>query len=308
MDLLQFCIIPAIDKLASEVGNYLSYLYLHSNLKISNMFVMGVFLFCRYQRDYSFLEDLLFTRLRKINSLYNKDNFGLHSTANTIQLTKIGAQKHKKLNDYSYTDYEDNNDEQDRESHARIALSGSVIYGTNLRNRLFERVASRAYNISVIMCLSDYEEFRDNINDLNFKDFTVYVNNKNYIPNVFESFLVIPVIQKGSYLTPVSPSREDIDTIFTLKGPERIICVEIEIHASDVNIRAPRYNIDENYERIHTFRFEYKHFTYPIVVKVRPSQTQSYKIWVEYGPNESTESISVQEDVLLKTNYGQYQI
>lgn len=52
--------------------------------------------------------------------------------------------------------------------------------------------------------------------------------------------------------------------------------------------------------------FNYRNSTYPIVVKLQPSQTQPYSFWVEYGPNEDFLVAYLQENILLKTSSGQY--
>lgn len=198
-DLLQFCMIPVIDRLASEIGNYASYVHLRQNVKISNVFVMGVFLLCRYQRDYKFLEDFLLTRLGKINYL-RIGNVGLHSIMNGTQVRKVDAQTHEEQRSYRSNALGDNTDKQDRESLARIALSGSIMYGTNPRNRLFERFASRSYGIKVTIPGTVYTDWR-------YGYFGVWKKHNNRAMRD----ILIAFIRKGSYLTYVSPDREGVD-------------------------------------------------------------------------------------------------
>ncbi|CAO3657360.1 unnamed protein product [Mucor hiemalis] len=121
--------------------------------------------------------------------------------------------------------------------------------------------------------------------------------------------MIIPIIQKGSYLTSVSPNGEDFDTSFTIKNSKGKLFFDIKIYALDedvVNTWDLKELTDER-EFLYQFPSFYAQCSYPIVVKVRLSQTQSYKFCVEYGPNESTGVISIQDTILLKTNHGQYQ-
>ncbi|CAO3657384.1 unnamed protein product [Mucor hiemalis] len=315
MDLLEFCFIPVIDELASKICTYACYVHLCQNVKISNVFVMGVFLFCRNQRDYSFLEDFLLLQLGKINALYT-DDFGLHGMIKTTQITTVNAQNYDKQNGYINTADRIKDSEQDQEFFERIALRGSFMHGINPRNRLFERVASRTYSISITVtkrmnyfkhAFQDYLDAGNEIDDNLIVSTTCKSSN---LPIRVTSDMMIHIIQKGSYLTSVSPNGEDFDKSFTItNSKEEELCVSIVIYALDENVETTwdLYESISESQTLHHFTFDYDQSSYPIVLKVRPSQTQSYKFWVEYGPNESTEAIRIQENILLKTNYGQHQ-
>ncbi|CAO3653775.1 unnamed protein product [Mucor hiemalis] len=313
IDLLQICIIPVIDRLASEIRTYVSYVHLRQKLRISNVFVMGVFLFCRYQRDYNFLEDLLLMKLGKINALYI-DDFGLHSMIEATQTTIVNAHSHEEQNGHNNTLNRNEGNEQNQESLALISLNGSVMHGINSRNQLFERVASRTYATFIELTskmipsksrTSGYQRADDIFDDKSAIYSTCKSSN---IPIKVNSNTLIPIILKGSYLTSASPNGEDIDTSFTIESFKEDFIVIVAICALDQNVTGTwnKKELVSESEMLIQFKIKHKLPTYPFVVKMRPSQTHSYKFWVEYGQNESTEIISVQETVLLKANFGKH--
>ncbi|CAO3620620.1 unnamed protein product [Mucor hiemalis] len=292
--LLEFCVIPVIDKLASTIVCHYSNMHLRQKLKISSIFVMGVFLFCRSQRDYNVLEDLLLAKLEKIKSLYLVD-FELHSMINTVQITKLDDQNSGEQIKYSNIVDADDNNEQDQESLTRIRITGSVVYGTNPRNRLFVRSASRTYAIVLTVPPPDSK-------------LTVYTPCKtSRVPIVVTSDMKIPIIEKDSYLTSVGG---DIDTYFTVVGSLKRFAIHITFHILDEDplIHSNLNNdLQQPESSLAPIVYEYSS-AYPIVVKARPSLTQPYKFWVEYGLNQSTRPIYIQEGIMLKSNYDQHQI
>ncbi|CAO3657345.1 unnamed protein product [Mucor hiemalis] len=205
----------------------------------------------------------------------------------SIQITKVDSQKHEKHDSCKIIANGDNADEQDQESLARIVLSGSVIYGTNPRNRLFERFTSNTY----AMTLRIDAQQNDDVN--NFFDpkvaavdndtvdkVAVYTTCKssNMLTKVAHN-MKIPIIRKGSDLTSASYKGEDIDISYSIETSLEAFAVFI------VNIGI--YVLDQQVVLYGPIGdgFKYRNSTYPIVVNLQPSQTQPYSFWVEYGPN-----------------------
>lgn len=140
MDLVQFCFVPTINRLISEVHCCISNQHFHQGLHISIIFLMGAFIFCRLRRDYQFLENKLLTDLQKMNFTHS-NNVGLCYQIGNIQVNKVEVER---LND----DDEDRCG-KDQNSIANIALEGSVLHCINTNNRLVERFATKSYTITL---------------------------------------------------------------------------------------------------------------------------------------------------------------
>lgn len=92
MDILQFGLIPAINRLVSKIQSSIPNQHLLQELDISNIFVIGTILFCRYQRDYKFLEELFLMSLRKLN-LSRLNDLTLHHKIKNTQVTKVDGKE-----------------------------------------------------------------------------------------------------------------------------------------------------------------------------------------------------------------------
>ncbi|CAO3620981.1 unnamed protein product [Mucor hiemalis] len=226
------------------------------------------------------------------------DNFGLPGMINTIQITKVDSQKQKKQNVFSNISYRHNYDKQDQDSLARIALDGSVMYGTNPRNRLFERVASKTYALRIRIV--DFKEPQET-----HVYYTTTCNSSNTPIKASSEDMLIPIIRKGLCLRPVSLDGDDIAVSFSLECSAKRCGVNINLVALDHDDQISwgfAKNVISGSQYFYSIgMLLYKSSSaHPIVVKVQPSQTQSYKFWVEYGTSEHRETTFIGESILLK--------
>ncbi|CAO3657256.1 unnamed protein product [Mucor hiemalis] len=145
MDILQFGLIPAINTLVSKIHSRISNQHFIQELNINNILIMGTILFCRYQKDHEFLEELLLMNLRKLNSSRLND-ITLHHKIKNTQVTKVdGKEKGKSQNVY----HDEMNDEESQDVLTRVALRGSIMYGLNPKDQVFERFATNTYGIGI---------------------------------------------------------------------------------------------------------------------------------------------------------------
>lgn len=299
MDLLQFCMTPAIERLTSEIHSYANYIRSCEQVEISNIFVMGVFLLCQYQKDYKFLEELLFLKLRRIN-LVKFNDFTVRDVMENIKVIKVEVPEYELAKEmYDNNIISHNNEKQDRKSLARIALCGSVSYCTSPNDRLYKRIAVNSY-FATISVYSQKNWSRRNggtylRSKRNTNEIAVYATGRLCKSQRTHRGSVVSVIEKGYCLETLRSNGKDIDLSYTIS-----YCQE------DINVRITIFEVSKCgiYKRmLHTFHFCYKHSGYPILLKVRPSSTRSHKCWVEYDQNNSTEVISVQEFIWLQTDY-----
>ncbi|CAO3657365.1 unnamed protein product [Mucor hiemalis] len=168
MDILQFGLIPAINRLVLKIQSRILNEHLLQELDISNIFVMGTILFCRYQSDYKFLEELLLVNLKKMNLSRLNGGFTLHRNIKFPQVTKVDGKENGKRQTVYHNVI---NYEEDQEVLARIALNGSIMYGLNPKNQMFERFATKTYAV----CL----EIRSIPSGIGLKDYHGEVLNSN---------------------------------------------------------------------------------------------------------------------------------
>lgn len=222
MNLVQFGFIPTINRLVSEVQCSISNQRFHQGLLITNIFLMGIFLFCRSQKDYKFLEDMLLMDLMKANFTCSNELRSYHQM-NNIQITKVEEK--------SQSDGDEISGEKDQNSIANIALKGSIMYGTNPNNRLVERFATESYAIGFI--LEGLDGFRwnrryndDDLCDNLWEPPQAACNQLNSQTKILANML-IPIIKKNTALASLESIEDEINTYFTLFNCWEDVSVEI---------------------------------------------------------------------------------
>lgn len=322
MDLVQFCFVPAINRLISELHCCISNHNFHQGLHIRNIFLLGVFVFCRSRRDYKFLENNLLTDLRKMN---------FNHQINNTQITKV---EEDGLNEDDVI-----NDERDRNSLANIASKGSIMYALNPYNRLFERFATKSYAVKLEIRTGRQQLLNgedDNVNGgraINIEDTAgTELGNKSIecegsihsgddslsaseVPYAtcsqldsqtkIKNNMLITMIREGAALAPLKSIEEEISTEFTILNCSKGIQVFIELHILKEDFVA---ECKHNLYNCSKYMLEMFHFwcrkpSYPIYIKAQLSQTGLYKFWVEYDGHINTVPIIIREKLLLKSHH-----
>ncbi|CAO3657505.1 unnamed protein product [Mucor hiemalis] len=319
MNLLQFGISPAIDQLASIIQGGILNLCLHQEVHINEIFLMGVFLFCRYRRDYTVLEELLLIKLRNIKRQPSYKSLIRNLTKNTknIPVTKLDVRK-KEVEKYSHSG------EHSQDALSRVALKGSISHGRDPRYRLLERFASKTY----FVFLGVKRSSRRTIDHTMTYPYSFY-NDEDYKDKDYSDFLLgkgggihvtceqskppfrvrmgteVYVIEKDTPLMSMALGREEISTYFTIHNYVEDVQIGIFFHTGEREETVFKVSLGKfGRGLLKLFCIDRTHPSYPIIFKTRISQTGSYKFWVEYGQNERTESFSISENVLLKTNHS----
>ncbi|CAO3657354.1 unnamed protein product [Mucor hiemalis] len=333
LDLLQYCIIPTINSIASKIHSYAyDEMILNQKRKISNIFVMGVFLLCRYKRDYKYLENILLMKLKKYN-LFCSNDLGLQSMINSTELkiTAIDTQKPEhRRNEYGGIAEDDDNDNWNQDPIPLISLKGSVLYSLDPENQLVERISGRTYAIKIRVdspaidlhecadsvegigkVVDDDEEIDivENMNDDNSTiavvgDKPVYVMCE-HLGNTKEVTFdtLIPILRKETPLSSMEPTGGgEISASFTLFNCVKNVDVSIEflILDEDDTLHSDVEYIGSKGHCLGAFLIPNALHTYPIEFKLGVYQQDVFRAWVEYGQNEKSDSIRIYEDILMK--------
>ncbi|CAO3618174.1 unnamed protein product [Mucor hiemalis] len=296
-DLLEFAVTPAVNSFTSKVRAGMMHLCLGRELLVSNIFVMGALLSCRTYKDYEFFEKLLLDSLRysDFQFIQNSDLFSFLKTT-TINVTKVDASKKK---DEKYIHSGDDIKEFNEDSFERVAVAGSVIYGINPWTCFVERYTTKRYNVSIEIQSLKGNSLNDADSHNEDECFVTYehLGSCRTVHNRSESL----VLERHSPLQNIESNEEEINAAFKIHNYIKDVVVRIKLFETGGSF--DRFFVPQEkllgQEPIKTFRFGPTKSTYPIVFKVRASQTQSIGFWVEYGQNERTESFFVPEIIQL---------
>lgn len=222
--------VPAVERLTSEIHTYATYMMSCERMKISNIFVMGAFLLCQYQKDYNFLEELLLLKLRRINFV-DVNDFTVRNVMNNTQVTKVVAPKYETITGiYDNNTISDNNDEQDRESLARIALSGSISYGISPNNRFYRRIACNSYFATIFICLQDFSKYNGGAylqGIVDIDEIAVYATGRFYESHRSHKKSEVSIMEMRYPLDFMWTNGEDIDLSYTISNCQKDIRVSI---------------------------------------------------------------------------------
>lgn len=317
MDLAQYGFIPSISRLVSEVQSSISNQHFHDGLYISNVFLLGRFLCCQSQKDYKFLEDILLTDLKKMSFTRSK-YLKLQHRMNNTQIIKVEVES------------QIDGDKNDQNLVENIVLKGSFIYSIHSNNRLLERFSTKS--IAIRTRLYDTYPFYDDTSDAVFipnifltdagdeipeevhdaiikKENEASIQNEDDILYTYEiphvtcnqsnshTKTIISIIKEGAALAALGSIEEDVEAKFTVFNSSKHIYFCIELYMYKENI-----DIEWEYSPTVSF-FEYVNPSYPIILKIRHSQTGPYKCWLEYDQNSRSISSIIKENVLLKSSY-----
>lgn len=295
MDLVQFGVIPTIDRLISKIQGNISAWDFHHGLSINYMFVTGDVLLHHFQKDCKFLEDLLLMNLRKMN-LSSLNDIRFYHQINSAQVTKV-------------EDVNQNGDNKTDQSFlVNIVSRVSPMYDTNINNRVIERFASRTYaiktSVETIIERNHVGCRRYGVFDHNLHPEAVYLTCNQLKSEVkVENNMLVPIVRKGTPLVPSETSGEDINIVFTIFNYTQHVYVGSVLHIldDDEDTNWDFRRLIKKGEEIITFECYPKRPSYPIIFKARLSQTGSYKFWVEYDENTKIDPLEIQESNLLKT-------
>ncbi|CAO3656605.1 unnamed protein product [Mucor hiemalis] len=295
-DLLEFAVAPAINSFTSIIRAGIMHLCLGRELLVRNIFVMGALLSCRYYRDYEFLEKFLLISLHysDFQFIQNSDLLSFVKTT-TINVTKVDSIKKK---DVKYIHGDDDIEEFNEDSLERVAVGGSVIYGINPWSCFLERYTIKGYFVSIEIKSLTGNSLNQKHHCSKDESFVTYdqFGSCRTVHSKFKSL----VLERRTPLKDKESTEEEIRATFKIHNysEDVSVCIDLFQEGESKKLYGSAEELSDS-EPIKTFSFGPTNSTYPIVFKVRTSQTQSNRFWVEYGQNERTESFVIREKIQL---------